>query len=72
MTIDELIEYAEIRVKHFNELPVKVAEEYLNSIALATLKTHKQGLRMCKYTPLFEDYEPVQTELDEILNNLGE
>ena len=69
MTIDELIAYTEQPIGQANG-DLKTA--LLMKIGYETLKAHKQGLRMCKYTPLFEDYEPVQTELDEILNNLGE
>ena len=43
MKLDELIEYAEIRDNHFKDMPIKIAEEYLNSIALATLKITKNG-----------------------------
>jgi hypothetical protein len=71
MTIDELIEELE-QCKYINGSTGYKNEELACKIAIATLKANKHGLRMCKYTPLFEDYEPVQTELDEILNNLGE
>ncbi len=70
MTIDELIEYAKIRDKSFKELPVKSADEYLNSIALAALKADKAGYRMYTYCYSERDWLPAECELTELLEEM--
>jgi hypothetical protein len=86
MTIDELIKYYEEEIKRKEiMLSINCTDEIDDEvifdlkafeIALATLKAHKQGLRMCEvkwypYGMMWECNIPkVQTDLDKILSNL--
>lgn len=70
MKIDELIEYAKIRDKHFKDMPIKVAEEYLNNIALAALKSHKAGYKMYTYDYSERDLVEADCELSKLLEEL--
>ena len=77
MKIDELIKYYEYQIAHpQNGAPNGYDERDLMAlkIALAALKAHKRGFRMCEFKETCSDwscdYRPVQTELDEILGGL--
>lgn len=74
MTIDELIKYAEEIYKEIKDCEYVDRDILIYKIALATLKAHKQGLKLCEFKETCSDwscdYRPVQTELDEIIGEL--
>jgi hypothetical protein len=82
MTKDELIKYAERKNEYLKALGSDNSDDInyevymLNRIALAALKSDKMGLKMCKpiaeikNQSYYHGYEPVETELDEILKEL--
>lgn len=70
MTIDELIKWLEKEIPDIND---KFPKCRAYEIALATLKAHKYGFKICAnrdMTDMYEDWTPVETELDKILEEM--
>ena len=72
MKIDELITAAELRDIKCKKMPIKIVDEYLNSIALAALKAHKAGYQMFTYDYSERDWLPAECELTRLFEELSD